>query len=487
MSILSIIAPRVAAQREAWRQTYNMLKESERSYDAGKFNRANKNWIATNESAEMTDRPYRDILRARARDLERNSDLFMSQVHPWIRNVVGKGYVLEVKTENSDFNKEVKKLWDKWCKAENCDVHGVQSFWEMARMAIRRKKIDGGILFVQCYTEGGLIPFKLQALEVDELDDMQLAPRTQGNKVVGGIEYNDERRPVGYWFKEYDIEGHEMLVSRYVPAKDVIFYFSKSRPSQLREVPEMAHILSRIKEVNGYIEAATVKERMAACLSVFIKSVSPTPSIGQRVKNSPDGTRNYNELRLAPGMVTNLNAGDSIEVVNPSGSATDGNNFIKTMSRLISAGQGVSYEAASRDLTQANYSSARQATIEDEETFVPEIEKIKTELFDVVYEAFLTAAIYSGALKCECPNFESDPDIYTPHQWNAKPKKWIDPIKETNANKTALETGQKTFTELWAENGRDYKDVMDEMLKIQEYAEQIGLHIIPNLKGGESK
>lgn len=485
MSLMSILAPKWAAQREAWRQTYEMLRDSERSYDAGKFDRANKNWIATNESAEMTDSPYRDTLRARARDLERNSDLFMSQVHPWIRNVVGKGYVLEAKTDNAEFNKAVKKLWDKWTKAENCDVHGTQSFWEMARMAVRRKKIDGGILFIKCYTAGGIVPFKLQAVEVDELDDTQLVPHTQGNKIVGGIEYNRDRRPVGYWFREYGIKGYETLVPRYVSAEDVIFYFSKTRPSQLREMPEMAHILSRIKEVNGYIEAATVKERMAACLSVFIKSVSPTPGIGQRVKANPDGTRNYNELKLAPGMVTNLNAGDSIEVVNPSGSATDGNNFIKTMSRLISAGQGVSYEAASRDLTQANYSSARQATIEDEETFFPEIEKIKSELFDVVYEAFLTAAIYSGALTC--PDYEQNPDKYTAHTWNAKPKKWIDPIKETNANKTAIETGQKTLAELWAENGRSYEEVMDEIKKLQDYAEKIGLVTsIPNLKGGES-
>lgn len=485
MGLLAFISPKLACQREAWKQAYDYAKaERKRNYDAGKFDRANRNWIATNESGELTDRGYRNTVRARSRDLERNSDLFMSQVHPWVRNVVGKGYVLEAKSGDDEFDRAIEELWKKWCKKQNCDVNGSQSFWELARMAIRRKKIDGGIIFIKCQTDGGVLPFKLQAVEVDELDETQLAPHTVGNKVVGGIEYNSDRRAVGYWFREYDLEGYESLNSRYVEANNVIFYYSKSRPSQLREMPEMAHVLSRIKEVNGYIEAATVKERMAACLSVFIKSVAPAPRIGQPAKVS-EGKRDYNELRLAPGMVTSLNAGEELDVVNPASSATNSDSFIKTMTRLICAGQGISYESASRDLTSTNYSSARQATIEDEETFVPEQEKLKDEFFDEVYEEFVLSAIMNDKIKC--PNFFEEKDRYLNHSWNRKPKKWIDPVKETNANRTAIATGQKTLSELWAENGRDYKDVMNEMKQLQDYADEIGLKTeIPTLKGGES-
>jgi len=57
----------------------------------------------------------------------------------------------------------------------------------MLRMAVRRKKVDGGILFVKRYTKGGVLPFKLQLFETDELDASQIAPKHQGNRVVGGI------------------------------------------------------------------------------------------------------------------------------------------------------------------------------------------------------------------------------------------------------------------------------------------------------------
>ena len=86
----------------------------------------------------------------------------------------------------------------------------------------------------------------------------------------------------------------------------------------------------------------------------------------------------------------------------------------------------------------------------------------------------------------DCPDFFDNKDKYTAHAWNRKPKKWIDPVKETNANKTAIATGQKTLCELWAENGRDYKDVMNELKKLQDYAEEIGLRSdIATLKGGD--
>ncbi len=481
MGVIEIISPQWAYKREAWRQAHVMQK---RSYDAGGYDRLNRNWNAHNDSGEMTDRNYRDTVRARSRDLERNSDLMNANIYPWVRSVVGKGYTLEAKTDNESFNEAIEKLWVKWCKKDNCDVTGAQSFWEMARMAVRRKRVDGGILFIKCYTEGGVVPFKLQALEVDELDTTHYAPREKGNRVVGGVEYNGYNKAVGYWIKEYDIQGYTHPAPRYVSRENVIFYFSKTRPSQIREMPEMAATIGRIKEVNGYIEAASIKERIAACLSVFIKKILPNgTALGRGGRAGVE--KDYSEIELTPGLVTELNAGDDVQVVNPGAGATNGGDFIKTMSRLISAGQGISYEAASRDLSDANYSSARQAAIEDEETFAEAQEKLKDELLDEAYKSFVISAVLSGAVECGT-DFWNRIDHYTEHQWNRKPKRWIDPMKESNANRIALETGQKTPAEIWSEDGKDYKAVIDEMKKIQDYAKKVGLKSsLPYLGGGE--
>ena len=91
------------------------------------------------------------------------------------------------------------------------------------RMAVERKKIDGGILFVKRYTSEGFVPFQLQMIEVDELDLTIMQARNADNKVVGGIEYNSFNKPVGYYIRQYDNEGFTQRDPVYVEAKDVIF------------------------------------------------------------------------------------------------------------------------------------------------------------------------------------------------------------------------------------------------------------------------
>ena len=177
-SMIAAVSPKKAYEREAWRQGL----EAMRGYDAAGFGRINSGWRAHNESAEITDRYSRDVVRARARDLERNSDILQAVVLAYKRNVVGKGFTLRARTGDDDLNRQIEKLWRQWCKARNCDVTGEQSFTEILRMAVERKKVDGGILFLFRHTPGGVVPFKLQAIEVDELDVSRSAPRHRGNR-----------------------------------------------------------------------------------------------------------------------------------------------------------------------------------------------------------------------------------------------------------------------------------------------------------------
>ena len=132
MGIIEHISPQWAYRRQCWRQAYEIQK---RNYDAGMFDRQNRNWFASNESAQATDKNYRAVVRARSRDLERNSDLMNSNIFPWVRAVVGQGFKLEAKSDNENINNQLEDLFKKWCKKDNCDITGTQSLWDMARMA----------------------------------------------------------------------------------------------------------------------------------------------------------------------------------------------------------------------------------------------------------------------------------------------------------------------------------------------------------------
>ena len=274
--LIEAVSPRWAAQRQAWRQSLSELK----NYDAGSDHRLNAGWRATNQSAEETDRWSRDMVRARARDLERNSDIMASILGAIKRNVIGNGFQLQAMTGSERLNSEIERLWKIWCRAENCDVTGQQTFTQILRMIIVRKKVDGGVLIVKRIVDDAEIPLQLQIFEVDELDSGYTKPTRTENKVIGGVEYNSYNRPVGYWIKQYSIDGFTAIEPVYIPAEDVIFFYTKKRPSQIREISDMAPTLTRIRDINEFITSVSVKQRVLACLSVFIKKEYPTSGIG---------------------------------------------------------------------------------------------------------------------------------------------------------------------------------------------------------------
>ena len=467
-NVIATVSPRRAYEREMWRQGLDEL----RGYDAAGHGRINSGWRAVNESAEIMDRYSRDVVRARARDLERNSDIAQAVLHAYKRNVVGKGYTLRAMTGSDELDKRIEKAWKRWCKARNCDVTGEQSFNEILRMMVERKKVDGGMIVLYRYTPGGVVPFKLQCLEVDELDQTQDTPHHRGNRVVGGIEYNLHRRPVGYWIRQYDIEGWQLAEPTYIEAEDVFFYKSKHRPSQLREMSDMSPTITRVRDTNEFINAVSVRERIAACLAVLIKKALPTGGTGRSSWTTKGGQVDYAGKRLSPGMMMEMGPGDDAQIIDPKGAATDATAFLKTQQGLIGAGQGLSYEAVSRDMSGATYSSARQNALEDENTYTEEIELL-TAFMSEVYENFVISGVLSGLF--QMPGFWDRKEEFLDHTWVKTPKKWIDPAKEANADKIALQSGQKTFQDLQAEKGKDWKDAVDELAEVLEYGRKKGI------------
>lgn len=456
--VVSWFSPQRGFARQAWRDAL-------RHYDAGDDSRLNANWRAINTSAEQTDRYSRDTVRARARDLERNSDMLNGVMGAFVRNVVGGGFTLQAETGKPELNHEIEKLWAQWCKKRNCDVTGTQSLSQMLRMAVRRKKVDGGMLFVKRYTGDGLLPFKLQAMEVDELDGSTIVAKHKGNRVCGGFEYTPYNKPVGYWFRQYSIDGITSPEPVYVEAKDVIFYFSKRRPSQLREMSDMTQTLTRIRDANEFMVSEDVKHRVQASIALAVKKVNPT-GVG---RTSGSLGKTYSRQMFTSGMVTELNAGDEIQLINPQGQATDAATYVKLLQRLVSSGQGLSYEAVARDMSGSTYSSTRQNLIEDGMTYADEVELL-VEVIDEIYETFVISAMLAG--KISAPDFWDQKEMYFAHKWVKPPKPWIDPAKEAAATKTAMQSGAKTFKQVAAENGADWRDQIDDIAEVLKYAQR---------------
>lgn len=118
----------------------------------------------------------------------------------------------------------------------------------------------------------------------------------------------------------------------------------------------------------------------------------------------------------------------------------------------------MSYEAVSRDMSQVNYSSARQGLLEDKRTYERVQRFLIDHFLDTVYEEVVISAITAKTLVI--PDFWNNQERYLKHTWNTSGWDWIDPVKEVTANRIALKTNQETMATICARSGMDWKEVL---------------------------
>ncbi|WP_143759073.1 phage portal protein, partial [Paenibacillus odorifer] len=129
---IATVSPRWAYKRLAWRNGMSV-------FDAGGRGRLNQGWSPSASPNEQQKRGERALIRARAQDLEHNSDIAGGILQAFQRNVTGTGIMLQAKVPHTvlgntqgEINRNIEDLWKEYCKAENIDITGTQSLEEMA-------------------------------------------------------------------------------------------------------------------------------------------------------------------------------------------------------------------------------------------------------------------------------------------------------------------------------------------------------------------
>lgn len=456
--MLLAINPRAALERAQYRELYRSY------YAAADGGRKKGGWTAVNATGEVTNRAERDIIRARARQLEANDDMLKAVVLDLERNVVGTGITLQARVRDRDgndreeLNNAIERAWRRWSKPEHCTVTRTQSLWEVCKMVVRRQYVDGGILILKTYTDG---EFRLQLLEVDDLDTSVL--QHGGNRVVGGVEIDGYNRPVAYHLRRQDVSGLWSGRVRRVDADRVIYLPHITRCSQIREMSPAASSLPRIDDINLLVEAALKKEQTQACYGMAVIRNTPGTLGGiGRGMTGTEGDRQggYPEEYIAPGMIKYLQPGEDIKPIAPSGVSSTADAMIRTVQRQAGAGAGLSYEAVSRDMSQVNYSSARQGMLQDRKTYGALQQYLIDHFLEPVYREWLGWAVLTG--RVDIPDYPDDPEGYQEAVWIPPGWEWIDPLKEANANSVALQSGQTTLQKICAARGEDWRELLEQ-------------------------
>ena len=453
-----------------------------RLYEGARLSRLTSDWVTSSTSADAEINGSLVLLRNRARQLVRDNDYARQALRLIRNNVVGTGIRLQAQVPmsrgstrlNQAVNDQIEEAWQEWGRAKRCHTAGRLSFVDLQRMVIGAIA-ESGEVFIRLVRQpfgDSRIPLALEVIEADLCDETyeaQASRATAGREWRMGVEVDQWLRPTRYAFRTRhpgDIRHGTSHEVRLVNADEILHLAILDRPGQTRGVTWLASTIKRLHHLAGYEEAEVVRARAASSLMGFITSpegelVGDDVIDEERVSNFEPGVFKY----LAPG--------ESVTV--PQLDAPDGQfpDFMRAMLMGMSAGIGISYAPLSQDYSQTNYSSSRLSLIDDRENWKVLQGYLIDNLLKPVYEAWLDAAVGSGALRL--PGYESAPDRFRRARWMCRGWAWVDPVKEVTAYKDAIRSGFTTLSQVVAETGGDLEEVLLQRQVEVERSNQLGL------------
>lgn len=472
---IAAISPRAAAERLYWRSVVDQV----RAYDAAKVGRRTDNWLATGASQNTEARSGLDRVRYRARELERNNGIAANAIRKLAAHMVGMGIRVRPNTGDdagvplsAGALQQMRKNWKTFMRT--CDVAMDTNYDVLMHLSARAIVRDGEVLHVWHDGPSADAPLELHVLEVDHLDTGKTLVSGEAI-VIQGVQYNAMTgRREGFWLFD-DHPGDTTLrvssywQSRFVPASRVDHIFDPLRPGQARGIPWFAPVALKSRDLSEYEEAELIRKKIEACFSAFVYKNDDAGG-GMAGTSSeteaPDANGKSRRIeKLAPGMIHHLRYGEQITFgePRPHGGVAD---YLKSQLYVITAGIGVPYSMGTGDVSDASYSSQREAKLD----FHMMLDHWQYDmLIPMAYERAYYRVHNSFARLGLGPREFPEPVCHIPR------RPWVDPEKDGEAELMELRAGGLTWEEYCSIRGLDPEEQMAVILKWKDRVEAAGL------------
>jgi len=435
-----------------------------------------------------------DRLRAWSRELVRNNAYAWGVVDTIVSSVVGCGIKAQsvFETPEGDDIEEVNdrrdSVWAEWC--EVCDINGQYTLEEIQSIAQREVVEAGEVLIRKIRTPGSVyrgiyrpVPLALEIIEADRLagDKDNYASRLTANgenRIIRGVEVDDTGRPVAYWiYPDHPLQPYSYTREpERVPASEIMHLFRRDRVGQTRGVSWFAPVVAAIRDLGTYLDNELQASAVASCFTVAIKTETPLGDLADPDGGSPVDSAGNKQRYIEPGMVMELNPGESVEGINPGRPATGAEPWIALILRQIAVGTGLSYETVARDYSQTSYSSSRTSQLEDRRRFRCWQQYLIRHLLQPTWDAFFDAASISGVRGFPVPSdVLTDRRKVSPVEWQTPEWEWVDPQSEQAAAKDAIDSFMSDYQTELGSRGRAWRAVFYQRKKEQDLKKKLGL------------
>lgn len=445
-------------------------------YNAAQISRLTSSWTTTQSTTTEELKSSLRVIRARARDLGRNSD-YVNRFFNLVQvNVVGSaGVGLQSKVVNSNdmsddkANQKLESGWKEWGAKGICEITKTMTWLDCQKMVAVSFARDGEILIRKHRGKNiNKFGFAIELIDPDRLDENFNKPLGNGREIRLGIEYDSIGVPVAYHiFKKHPATTVMPRERERVPADDIEHLFIVERVGQERGVPRLVTAMARLKMLDGYEEAELVAARTAAATMGIL--VNPDSDFAE------DDDDDVTEVTFdaEPGTFKTAPDGFDMKMFDPNHPNSAFADFEKAILRGIASGLNVSYVSLANDLEGVSYSSIRQGELADRDNWRVLQSWLIQHFITPIWEAWLEEALFSRSINLPYPKYEK----FNKPAWQPRGWAWVDPSKEISANKEAVKAGFKSVSDIITEQGKDPEEVFARLAKDKQLAEKYDINL----------
>lgn len=327
-------------------------------------------------------------LRARSAQLFETNHYANGVIRRLITNEINTGLHLEATPAEpilgfepdglADWSEEVETRFELWqASSQLCDFRERLGFGQLQAQARREALISGDVLVVLRMDQRTRLP-RIQLVSGGLVQSPLRGKVRKGNRVVHGVELNEQGRHVAYWVRQRDLTMKRLPAWGEKSGRRLawMLYGTEPRLDQVRGKPLLALMLQSLAEIDRYRDSTQRKALLLSMLAMFIKKGEERPGTRpitggavrleqvQQVDTTGETERSYNAAELIPGLILDeLQVGEEPQAFQTQGTTEEFGTFEEAIVQSIAWSLEIPPEILR--LTFSNNYSASQAAINE--------------------------------------------------------------------------------------------------------------------------
>jgi len=461
-----------------------------RKYAAAQINRLQSGWITQVQMIDHDIRSGLPTLRARSREEAQNNGYYKGFLRDLKENVVGaQGFQLISKPMDSDTvidveaKNTIERHWRIWGSKQNRPEISGQSFKSFCKLVIQSAAIDGEVfIWEKKATTVNPYRYSVRVMEPGSIDVQLNVDLRNGSRINMGVEYDANRWPVAYHVladeSDLDVIVQPSTGRRYlrIPSAELMHLYLHDGVWQTRGVPWIHPALLRFNQLGKYEEAELIAARGGASKMGFITEGDDAPGYtGDESEEEADDDDLLEEVE--PGIIGRLKKGEIFTDYDPQHPNAIYPSFVKVNLRGIAAALGESYNQFAQDLEGVSFGSLRQGALSERAVWMGLQVWLIEEAFDRIFANWLEMGLMAGAIT----NRNGRPlpldrlSKFLEHEWQPRRWEWIDPLKDTTADRFQQQDLTMSRSERIRKRGRQPAEVFGEIATENEMMDTLGI------------